>query len=51
MRDFLGSILRFRILVVAAAAATMIFGLAELRKMPIDVKPRRSDFPPTRWRT
>jgi Cu/Ag efflux pump CusA len=39
MRDFLGSILRFRILVVAAAAATMIFGLAELRKMPIDVLP------------
>ncbi|HSF19302.1 MAG TPA: efflux RND transporter permease subunit [Vicinamibacteria bacterium] len=39
MRWIVGSSLKFRFLVVAAAAAMMYFGLAQMRDMPVDVFP------------
>ena len=45
MRWIVGSSLKFRLLVVAAAAALMVFGIAQLRDMPVDVLPEFT--PPT----
>ncbi len=39
MRWVVGSSLRFRLLVVGAAAAVMILGVTQLRSMPVDVLP------------
>ncbi|HEV8717451.1 MAG TPA: efflux RND transporter permease subunit, partial [Candidatus Binatia bacterium] len=39
MRWLVGSSLKFRFLVIAVAAGMMYFGIAELRKMPVDVFP------------
>jgi Cu/Ag efflux pump CusA len=44
MRWIVGSSLKFRYLVVAAAAALMFFGSAELRNQQVDVFP---EFAPT----
>ena len=45
MRWIVGSSLRFRWLVIFAAAALMIFGVAESRNTPVDVFP---EFAPPR---
>src|SRR5918911_4715619 len=45
MRLIIGSSLRFRLLVVAAAAALAAVGVAQLRSMPVDVLPEFA--PPT----
>src|SRR5918912_1806310 len=45
MRRIVASSLRFRFLVVFAAAAMMAFGIARLEKMPVDVFP---EFAPPR---
>jgi Cu/Ag efflux pump CusA len=39
MRGFFGTILHFRFLVVVLAAAVMVFGIIQLRHMPVDVLP------------
>lgn len=39
MRFIVGSSLKFRFLVIAIAAAMIYFGIAQLRKMPVDVFP------------
>src|SRR5882724_9783473 len=39
MRWIVGSSLKFRFLVIAAAAAMMYFGVERLRSMPVDVFP------------
>ncbi len=44
MRWIVGSSITFRLLVVAAAAATLVVGASQLRKMPVEVLP---DFTPT----
>jgi CzcA family heavy metal efflux pump len=44
MRWLVQASLRFRLLVVAAAAATLVVGAGQLRKMPVEVLP---DFTPT----
>src|SRR5262245_38947522 len=45
MRRIVGASLRFRFLVIAAAAAMMVLGVRELLHMPVDVFP---EFAPTR---
>ena len=45
MRWIVGSSLRFRLLIVAAAAATLVVGVSQLRGMPVDVLPEF--VPPT----
>ena len=45
MRWIVGSSLKFRLLVVAAAAAAMVVGISQLRNMPVDVLPEF--VPPT----
>ena len=45
MRWIVGSSLRFRLLVVAVAAAMIVVGIVELREMPVDVLPEFA--PPT----
>ena len=45
MRGIIKTSLRFRFLVVAAAAAMMVFGIGEVRSMPVDVFP---EFAPPR---
>ncbi|MGH3328993.1 MAG: efflux RND transporter permease subunit [Streptomycetales bacterium] len=45
MRWIIGSSLKFRFIVVAAAAAMMYFGVAQIRDMPVDVFP---EFAPPR---
>src|SRR5437870_10717704 len=45
MRWIIGSSLKFRFIVVAAAAALMVFGVAQLRDAPVDVFP---EFAPPR---
>ena len=45
MRWIVGSSLRFRLAVVAVAAATLVIGISQLRKMPVDVLPEF--VPPT----
>jgi Cu/Ag efflux pump CusA len=42
MRGIIGSILSFRYLVVVLAAGLMVFGIAQLRNMPVDVLPEFS---------
>jgi CzcA family heavy metal efflux pump len=44
MRWIVGSSITFRLLVVAVAAATLVVGASQLRKMPVEVVP---DFTPT----
>ena len=39
MRWIVQTSLKFRYLVVAAAAAMMVFGMGQLRSMPVDVFP------------
>src|SRR5207237_10829380 len=39
MRWIVGSSLKFRFLVIAVAAIMMYFGVAQLRRMPVDVFP------------
>src|SRR5690242_15020258 len=39
MRWIIGSSIKFRFLVVAAAAAMLFFGLEQMRNMPVDVFP------------
>jgi CzcA family heavy metal efflux pump len=39
MRWIVGSSMKFRLLVVALAAALMVFGITQLRRMPVDVLP------------
>ncbi len=45
MRSIVEAILRLRLLVVAAAAATLVVGIGQLRQMPVDVLPEF--VPPT----
>ena len=45
MRWIVGTSLRFRFLVLAVAAATMLIGVGQLRSMPVDVFP---EFAPPR---
>ena len=45
MRWIIGSSLKFRLLVLALAGATMVVGITQLRKMPVDVLPEFG--PPT----
>jgi len=45
MRWIVGSSLKFRLLVVALAGATLVVGMTQLRKMPVDVLPEFG--PPT----
>ena len=45
MRSIIGSSLKFRLLVLALAGATMVVGITQLRKMPVDVLPEFG--PPT----
>src|SRR5438876_6523319 len=45
MRWIIGSSLKFRFIVVAAAATLMVFGVAQLRDAPVDVFP---EFAPPR---
>ena len=47
MRWIVGSSLKFRYLVVAAAAALMVFGVVQLRDTPVDVFP---EFAPPQGR-
>lgn len=45
MRWIVGASLRFRLLVIALGAATLVIGVSQLRKMPVDVLPEF--VPPT----
>ena len=42
MRSFVTSSMKYRVLVVAIAAVTMVFGTRQLRHMPVDVLPEFS---------
>src|ERR1043166_2776854 len=42
MRGIVGTILKFRLLVVVLAAVLMVFGVIQLRRMPVDVLPEFS---------
>ncbi len=42
VRGFIGTILHFRFLVVVLAAVLMVFGIIQLRHMPVDVLPEFS---------
>src|ERR1051325_9080134 len=42
MRGIVGTILKFRLLVVVLAAVLMVFGIIQLRQMPVDVLPEFS---------
>ena len=61
-RWIIGSSLKFRFLVIAAAVAMLALGLSQLRDMPVDVFPEfapplveiqteASGCPPPRWRS